>query len=89
MNFKKNAVSQSKQTIFTWYGNEQMQKSKKWISLLTLFIVIILTFFVAFMVFKNYELLQHLNEISKTNKYFLGTKTAFFSVLIKIRVSEI
>lgn len=60
MNFKNNAVPPKKQPTFTWYGNEYMQQPKKWISLLTLFIVIVLTFVVAFMVFKNYDRITNL-----------------------------
>jgi hypothetical protein len=57
MNFKNNAVSSPiKKPLFAGYGNDYMMKQpKKSISLLTLFIVIICTFAVAFLLFKNFD----------------------------------
>lgn len=56
MNFKKNVVPLSKKPLFTGYGNDYMtQQPKKSISLLTLFVVIICTFIVAFLFFKNFD----------------------------------
>lgn len=56
MNFKKNAVSAPKKPLFTGYGNDYMiQQPKRSISLLTLFFVIICTFVLAFLLFKNFD----------------------------------
>ena len=57
MNFKNNVVSSPiRKPSFTSYGNDYMTKQpKRSISLLTLFIVIICTFFVAFLLFKNFD----------------------------------
>ncbi len=56
MNFKKTAVPPTKKPLFPGYGNEYMgQESKKSVSWITLFIVVVLTFFVAFVLFKNYD----------------------------------
>ncbi|EKD25598.1 MAG: hypothetical protein ACD_80C00012G0014 [uncultured bacterium (gcode 4)] len=56
MNFKKNVVPAPKKPSFTGYTNDYMvQQPKKSISLLTLFVVIICTFFVAFLLFKNFD----------------------------------
>lgn len=56
MNFKKNVVPAPKKPSFTGYGNDYMvQQPKKSISLLTLFVVVICTFFVAFLLFKNFD----------------------------------
>jgi len=56
MNFTKNAVSPIKQPSFTGYRNEYMhQQPKKSISFLTLFIVIVCTFVLAFVLFKNFD----------------------------------
>lgn len=56
MNFKKNAVPAPKKPLFTGYGNDyMMQQPKRSISLLTLFIVIVCTFVLAFVLFKNFD----------------------------------
>jgi hypothetical protein len=56
MNFTKNAVSSTKPPFFTGYGNDYMhQQPKKSISFLTLFIVVVCTFVLAFGLFKNFD----------------------------------
>ena len=56
MNFKNNAVPPPKKPSFTGYGNDYMtQQPKKSLSFLTLFLVIVCTFFVAFFLFKNFD----------------------------------
>lgn len=57
MNFKNNVVSSPiRKPSFSGYENDYMRKQpKRSISLLTLFIVIICTFFVAFLLFKNFD----------------------------------
>lgn len=61
MNFKKNAVSPVKKPLFPWYGNDYMsQQPKKSLSFLTLFIVVVCTFFVAFLLFKNADRISNL-----------------------------
>jgi len=56
MNFKKNVVPLSKIPLFTGYGNDYMtQQPKKSVSFLSLFVVIICTFIVAFLLFRNFD----------------------------------
>lgn len=56
MNFKSNVVSSPKNPLFPGYGNDYMMKQpKKSISFLTLFVVIICTFILAFFLFKNFD----------------------------------
>lgn len=56
MNFKKNAVPPIKEPLFPGYENGYIpQHPKRSISLLTLFVIIICTFFVAFLLFKNFD----------------------------------
>jgi len=56
MNFKKNVVPSAKKPLFPGYGNDYMlQKPKRSISFLTLFIVIVCTFVLAFLLFKNFD----------------------------------
>jgi len=56
MNFTNNVVPPIKKPLFPGYGNDYMHhQPKKSVSLLTLFLVIICTFFVAFLLFKNFD----------------------------------
>ena len=57
MNFKNNVVSSPiKKPSFTGYGNDYMrQQPKRSISFLTLFVVIICTFVIAFLFFKKFD----------------------------------
>lgn len=56
MNFKRNVVSPPTPPFYAPYGNDYMkQQPKKSVSFLMLFIVIVCTFFVAFLVFKNLD----------------------------------
>jgi len=57
MNFKKDVIPSSvKKPSFTWYWTDYMsQHPKRSVSLLTLFIVIISTFLLAFLLFKNFD----------------------------------
>ncbi|MEI6774465.1 MAG: hypothetical protein WCL18_06875 [bacterium] len=57
MNFRKNVIaSPLKRPLFTGYGNDHVvQQPKKSFSLLTLFVVIVCTFVVAFFFFKNLD----------------------------------
>ena len=72
MNFKKNLVPPTKNPLFPGYGNDYMvKKSKKSISFLTLFIVIVCTFFVAFFLFKN------LNRMSNRFSSSIESSTGF------------
>ena len=65
MNFKKNVVPPTKKPLFTGYGNDYMtQQPQRSISLLTLFIVIVCTFAVAFLLFKNFDRMS--NRFSST-----------------------
>jgi hypothetical protein len=67
MNFKKNEVFPPKKPLFPEYGNGYMtQQPKKSVSFLTLFIVIVLTFFVAFLLFKNIDRIGSLFSSSST-----------------------
>jgi len=56
MNFKKNAVPPIKEPLFPGYENGHTPSNpKRSISLLTLFVVIICAFVVAFLLFKNFD----------------------------------
>lgn len=57
MNFKNDVISSSvKKPSFTWYWTDYMsQQPKRSVSLLTLFVVIISTFVLAFLLFKNFD----------------------------------
>lgn len=57
MNFKKNVVPPTKKPLFNGYGNEYMmqQPPRRSVSLLTLFVVIICTFILALVLFRNYD----------------------------------
>lgn len=61
MNFKNNVVPPTKKPLFPWYGQEYMMQTKKRsVSLLTLFLIIIGTFLLAFLLFKNFDRIENL-----------------------------
>lgn len=83
MNFKNNSVSWKKQAPFTWYGNDHVQQSKRWVSLLTLFIVVWLTLFVAFLVFRNYDRITNffIDSVETSDTFHIGQEVAFSGML--------
>gem|GEM_PF-2438785 len=55
MNFKKNVVPPTKKPLFGQGNDFMMQPPRRSISLLTLFVVIICTFVLAFLLFNNFD----------------------------------
>jgi len=75
MNFKKNVVPPTKKPLFSGYGNDyDVQAPKKSVSLLTLIIVVVLTFVFAFVLFKNYDRITNwfASSIETTSVFHLG-----------------
>lgn len=84
MNFKKNVVSPTKKPLFTGYGNDyMMQQPKRSISLLTLFIVIVCTFLVAFALFKNFDRMSSWfsSSIESTTGFEIGQAVSLSGML--------
>ena len=83
MNFKKNVVSPTKKPLFTGYGNDYMhQQPKRSMSLLTLFIVIVCTFFVAFALFKNFDRMSSwFSSIESTTGFEIGQTVSLSGIL--------
>ncbi len=79
MNFKKNVVSPIKHPLFPGYGNDYTtSQPKKSVSLLTLFIVIIVTFVLAFAVFKNIDRIGNIfsSSVSTPETFQIGQEVA-------------
>jgi len=84
MNFKKNVVPPTKKPLFTGYGNDyMMQQPKRSVSLLTLFLVIVCTFVLAFVFFKNYDRISNLfpSVIESTTGFEIGQSVSLSGML--------
>ncbi len=84
MNFKKNVVSPAKKPLFPGYGNDyMMQQPKRSTSFLTLFIVIICTFVVAFAVFKNFDRMssRFSSPVQSTTWFQIGQTVALSGMI--------
>ncbi len=85
MNFKKNVVPPTiKKPLFTGYGNDyMMQQPKKSVSLLTLFVVIICTFVLAFLLFRNFDRITtwFSSSISSTTGFEIGQNVSLSGML--------
>lgn len=67
MNFKKNEISFPKKPVFTGYT---WQDTKKSLPVVTLLVVVLCTFFVAFLLFKNFDRIGSLFSSSTTTTTF-------------------
>lgn len=85
MNFKKNVVPLSiKKPSFTGYGNDYMMRQpKKSFSLLTLFVVIVCTFVIAFLLFKNFDRMSNWfsSSIEATTGFEIGQTVSLSGML--------
>jgi len=84
MNFKKNVVPPTKKPLFTGYGNDyMMQPPKRSVSLLTLFIVILCTFILAFVLFKNFDRISNRfsSSIESTTGFEIGQEVSLSGML--------
>ncbi|MCX6823730.1 MAG: hypothetical protein NT085_01250 [candidate division SR1 bacterium] len=83
MNFKNNAIPASKKPSFTGYGNDYMaQQPKKSLSFLTLFLVIVCTFFIAFFLFKNFDrMTSWFTSTESTTGFQIGQAVSLSGVL--------
>ena len=84
MNFKKNVVPAPKKPSFAGYGNDYMvQQPKRSISLLTLFIVIVCTFVLAFLLFKNFDRMSNwfASSIESTTGFEIGQQVSLSGIL--------
>lgn len=79
MNFKNNTVSASKKPLFPGYKNDSMIWSqKRSVSFLTLFIVIVCTFVLTLLVFKNFDRIssRFSSSIESTTWFEIGQEVS-------------
>lgn len=83
MNFKNNVVPSVKKPLFPGYENNYMaQQPKRSISMLTLFIVIVCTFAVAFLLFKNFDRISNLfSSIESTTGFEIWQEVSLSGTL--------
>jgi hypothetical protein len=84
MNFTNNVVPPVKNPLFPGYGNDYMQRQpKKSVSLLTLFLVIVCTFFVAFLLFKNFDRIgnRFIASVESTTGFQIGQEVTLSGML--------
>ncbi|MCX6825330.1 MAG: hypothetical protein NTY80_03830 [candidate division SR1 bacterium] len=84
MNFKKNAVSSVKKPLFSGHGNDYMvQAPKKSVSLFTLVLVIVCTFVLAFLLFRNYDSITNFfsARIESTTGFQIGQAISLSGIL--------
>ncbi|MFA7298124.1 MAG: hypothetical protein WC010_00555 [Candidatus Absconditabacterales bacterium] len=84
MNFKKNPVPSPKKPSFAGYGDDYMMQSpRRSVSLFTLFVVIVCTFVLAFILFKNYDRISNLfsSAIESTTGFEIGQTVSLSGVL--------
>lgn len=84
MNFKNNAVPPVKKPLFTGYGNDyMMQRPRRSVSLLTLFLVIIFTIVLSVLLFKNFDRItsRFSSSIESTTWFEIGQEVSLSGLL--------
>lgn len=82
MNFKNNVVPSAKKPLFPGYeSNYMVQQPKRSISMLTLFIVIVCTFAVAFLLFKNFDRISNLFSWASTTGFDIWQEVTLSGML--------
>lgn len=83
MNFKKNVVPPTKKPLFGQGNDFMMQPPRRSISLLTLFVVIICTFVLAFLLFNNFDRISNRfsSSIESTTWFEIGQEVSLSGML--------